>query len=127
EGHRVVRGDRRRAGGAEAALDRRKCHVAARGRRADPVFEGVHDTARAVVADDHALVLADRVVASAQAIRLTAVSGWDPNSSATASAHPLVPCRCRAAGMGTRTWCGVGSWDGCRYELNSASARIAAS
>src|SRR2546430_5237057 len=65
------------------------------------------------------------MVASAQLILATAVSGWSPNSPATCSAQPRTPSRRSVAATARRIW--PGEWDpeGCRVEANSAPARAA--
>src|SRR2546430_3107017 len=65
------------------------------------------------------------MVASAQLILATALSGWSPNSPATCAAQPRTPSRCSVAATARRIW--PGEWDpeGCRVEANSAPARAA--
>jgi hypothetical protein len=65
------------------------------------------------------------IVASAQLILATAVSGWSPNSPATLAAQPRTPSRCSVAVTARRTWSGEGDPEGCRADTNSASARTA--
>src|SRR5580693_9870616 len=65
------------------------------------------------------------IVASAQLIRATAVSGWSPNSPATRAAQPRTPSPCSVAATARRTWLGEGDPEGCRADTNSAPARTA--
>ncbi len=65
------------------------------------------------------------IVASAQLILATAVSGWSPNSPATCAAQPRTPSRCSVAATARRIWSGEGDPEGCRVDANSASARTA--
>jgi hypothetical protein len=54
------------------------------------------------------------IVASAQLILATAVSGWSPNSPATRAAQPPAPSRCSVAATAPRIWSGEGDPEGCR-------------
>jgi hypothetical protein len=66
-----------------------------------------------------------RIVASAQHILATAVSGWLPNSAAVRAAQALAPSRRRVVATAPRTWPGEGDPEGCKVDANSAPARTA--
>src|SRR2546430_14318597 len=64
-----------------------------------------------------------RIVASAHAIRVTAVSGGAPNSPATCTAQPPTPNRRSVVSTVARTSPAAARCEGGNEETNSASAR----
>jgi hypothetical protein len=59
----------------------------------------------------------------AQRIRVTAVSGWSPNSCAIRPAQPRTPNRRRVRSIASATMPAVGASVGCSSETNRASYR----